>query len=143
MSSNGPTLMHTARQMGLSFSDEQHSQIIKKAGEISENNMFGNGFSLVETYGKYGVISALQGDHKEVAVIINTKNQTTLDWKKVATDLSGNMQAFNLDIWALKNGVNRISLNQAEADIKMLAAVYYNLATLYTLAGPSLRVAIR
>ena len=53
------------------------------------------------------------------------------------------MQAFNLDIWALKNGVNRISLNQAEADIKMLAAVYYNLATLYTLAGPSLRVAIR
>jgi len=54
-----------------------------------------------------------------------------------------NLQAFNLDAWALKNGADKISLNESESNFKLLAALYYNLSTLYTLAGPSLRVATR
>lgn len=51
-------------------------------------------------------------------------------------------EAFNLDVWAPKYGIDVISSSEKESEHKFVAAVLYNIATACVLAGPSLRVVV-
>lgn len=85
----------------------------------------------------------LVGSHNEVVLVVNTVVGTTLDRQSLAKEYGEDYEAFNLDVWALKNGIDAISSSEVEASEKFAAAVLYNLATACVLAGPSLRVVVR
>lgn len=143
MSQNADHIKNACESLGIKISSQQHQQIIKKADAFASQKFFENGEKLVGTYDKYGQVTMLGGDHKEVVLVINRQPNTTINRPKIEAELGRDMQAFNLDIWALENGVRKISLSEEEAQLKLIAALYYNMATVYTLAGPSLRVVQR
>lgn len=88
-------------------------------------------------------VPALRGTHGEVAVVINTKVGTTLDRDAVAAEFGEDIQAFNVDVWAVQNAAELNSFSQDETDAKFAAMVMYNLATAMVLAHSSLRIVVR
>lgn len=88
-------------------------------------------------------VATLRGQHGEVAVVINTKAGTTLDREALTAEFGGEIQAFNVDVWALKNAAELNSFSPEETDAKFAAMVMYNLATAMVLANSSLRIVVR
>jgi hypothetical protein len=72
-------------------------------------NVFGN-------KGKFsGDLHSLEGDHKEIAAVINTKPNTTLD-----VDNNQDTQAFNLDLWWVLEQAQELEIDQTEAKLLSL-----------------------
>lgn len=88
-------------------------------------------------------VQTLKGSHKEVVLAVNTVEGTTFNRRSLTEEFGDDYQAFNLDVWALKNGIDAIATSENEAQEKFSAAVIYNIATACVLAGPSLRVVVR
>lgn len=88
-------------------------------------------------------VQTLLNDHNEVILVVNTQEATTLSRRSLSNEFGDEYEAFNLDIWALQNGINAIATSESEASEKLAASVLYNLATACVLAGPSLRVLVR
>lgn len=73
-------------------------------------NIFGN-------KGKFsGDLQKLNGDHKEMAAVINTKPNTTLD-----VDNNQDTQAFNLDLWWVLEQAKEIGIDETEAELLSLS----------------------
>ena len=97
----------------------------------------------IETVGGGDSVQKLHGGHKEVALAINKTVGSSIDRKSFAKKHGNDLQVFNVDVWAIENGIRAITQSEEEYAKKFAGAILYNLATAYVLAGPSLRVVVR
>lgn len=139
-------LSEKAAGLGVTIPDELQQKISGNAATLIENNYVSSGkdmnLSAVEATDE-SHNQELVGQHNEVVLVVNTVVGTTLNRQSLAEEYGEDYEAFNLDVWALKNGIDAISSLENEASEKFAAAVLYNLATACVLAGPSLRVVVR
>jgi hypothetical protein len=134
-----------ASQLGVEVDDETHHLIIANAVSRLE---FSDGSELLAALREKGgdaSVDVLKGQHKEVVAVINHRAGTTLDRDVLQVEFGDNYQAFNVDVWALAAGARVItpSGNEREQLQKIIAMVYYNLATACVLCGPTMRVVVR
>ena len=142
----GRELKQIAEQLSIPVDDKDHAEIIKRARELTEDKdmHFSPGAELRQTLasaaGKESVIT-LTGQHNEVTFVVNNQSGTSID----PATYGDAMQAFNYDRWAMKKAVHVIGHNLTANEVrrKLLAADYFNLATLCVLAGPSLYIVAR
>ena len=86
-------------------------------------------------------IHALEGDHKEIIIAMNTKPNTTLDRNLVRAKFGSDYQVFNVDVWSFRDAAESISTpNSEQIESIFLALCAYNFATAAILTGPRMRV---
>jgi hypothetical protein len=142
----GRELRQIAEQLNIPVDDNDHAEVIRRARELTEDKglQFSTGAelrnALASTAGEESV-TRLTGQHNEVTFVVNNQKGTSID-PSAYDDV---MQAFNYDRWAMQKAVHVIghNLTENEARRKLLAADYFNLATLCVLAGPSLYIVSR
>jgi len=81
-------------QVGVSFFDKTWQTIMEKLEKVDLNNLPPGKELVNQAEGLGAVKQVLDGEHQEVAAIVNLVSNTTLD-----TDNNQNHQAFNLDLW--------------------------------------------
>lgn len=141
IATHGDVLRELALNLGVDADDETHSLIVKNAAERSS---FSEGDELLEELRchQQAKLSVLKGNHREVVAIINTRSGTTLDRDAVRDAFGDDYQAFNVDVWAFPGSAAKLASDQTDKARKVVAMVYYNLATAHVLVGPALRVVV-
>lgn len=131
--------------IGLTISDELHESIVARSAELRKEKYATAGADLKKaTLAVAGedAIEQLTGVHNEVALRIQTKPGATIDRPKLREKYGDKLEVFELDLPNLRSGVEAVSLTKEEAGKKLIAALYYNVATASVLAGPSLCVVV-
>ncbi len=157
---HGEQLRSLATELGLGSdsSDEAHQQIIRHAADESKLVM-ASGNDLVamvdaqlakntdntdEPTGAHTDI--LQGNHHEVAVVMNQRTGTTLDRHALAREFDRaheHHQAFNIDTWAFAPSAEALYPDDPTAQQQATTAMlYYNLAAIMALCGPRMTVTV-
>ncbi len=157
---HGEQLRSLATELGLGSdsSDEAHQQIIHHAADESKLVM-ASGNKLVtmvdaqlakntdntdEPTGAHTDI--LQGNHHEVAVVMNQRTGTTLDRQALAREFDRaheHRQAFNIDTWAFAPSAEALYPGDPTAQQHATTAMlYYNLAAIMALCGPRMTVTV-
>ena len=138
----GDELRALTESLSVSVTDEMHTMIVRNA---AQRNSFSTGAELLsvltETAGRKSV-DLLEGAHNEVAAVINLRTGTTLNRTALAAEFGVEYQAFNVDAWSFIKAAKAISMSSEEADRKVVAMVYYNLATAGVLCGQAMRIII-
>jgi hypothetical protein len=140
---HGDALRELAKALNVQVHASDHNEIIQRAKELTDDQTIeaSTGASLrgvlANAAGEESIIT-LRGAHHEVVLVINNQEGTSIN--PAAYD--DTLQAFNYDRWAMKKAVHVIGHNigENEARRKLLAADYFNLATVCLLASPSLYV---
>lgn len=137
--------------LGIEVSEDLSDEIgLNAQALVDEGYATRQGRNVVEAIKAVGgedSIEVLEGDHKEVAAVLNLVAGTTLDKDKLR-DLLGNelgekVQAFGVDVWAIKQNADELADNPAEAQKLFVAMLYYNLGVAAVLCNASLRVVVR
>ena len=148
---HGDELRELATAVGMEITADDFDKIIARARLIADEQdiAIDAGATMLESLRKAAgdtSIETLTGIHNEVAVVINERDNTTLNRAKIKARYGDRLQAFNYDHWAMRKAVREICQSKddvAEARLKLAAADLYNLAVTCTLAGPSLRGVVR
>ena len=139
----GTEIQAVLATLGVEVSDDLNTAIMAQATHLREDGYATGGAELraatKEVAGEDSIIT-LTGTHNEIVVNINMRAGKVLDRQKLAERFGDKYQAFNVDVMALKNGTDSISLTEEEAHKKLVAALYYNVATAAVLSHASLRV---
>ncbi len=137
---NGVVMRDMAARLGVQVDDTTQQLILDNAVARSE---FSNGSDLLGALDHQpGAQTAhLQGGHREVLTVINTRPGTTLD-REAMREAFPDHQAFNVDVWALENTARLLSDDETQVDQLVAAMVYYNLATAYVLGGKTMGVVV-
>ncbi|MCA9301233.1 hypothetical protein KDA08_03720 [Candidatus Saccharibacteria bacterium] len=132
--------------LGVEVSQELIGKIKAGAELLIENKYVSTGPEMIQNIKDVtkdeSHVQTVRGPHNEVVLGINTKVGTTLDRGSITNEFGEQYQAFNLDVWALENGIKAIESNEDLVNEKFVAGVFYNIATAAVLAGPSLRVVV-
>lgn len=136
----GDVLRDLAGQLGVVISEEMHAQI---TGNASTRTTFSTGRELLDELQEHDSshVAQLDGKHREVVTIVNTKYGTTLDRAALAAEFP-DLQAFNVDVWALEETARAITSSDEEFAGVFTALVYYNLATASVLGGSNMPVVV-
>ena len=76
----------------------------------------------------------LPGEHRETVLDLETRPGKTMDRRKIYETYQGRMQAFHVDVWAIRNGITALTSSATEQQMQLIAALYYNVATACVLA---------
>lgn len=138
---DGGAIRDTAEAiLGGTIDETTHELIVASASARSD---FDTGAATLETMRRDGAaVETLEGDHNEVAAIINLRKGTTLDRAALNAEFGDTYQAFNVDAWAFQEAAETTSLSEDEATQKLTALTYYNIATALVLCGPKMRVIV-
>ena len=139
MARQGSELRKISSTLGVVASDEAYEAIVMNAMMRAE---FSNGRELLDELQKYGDVDMLDGDHREVAAVINTKFGTTLDRIALKREFGDMYEAFNVDAWIFRPSAEMITPDYSATDATVLALAFYNLATAHVLCGKGMRVVI-
>jgi hypothetical protein len=146
IANHGRDIRQTLDTLSINVKDALHIRIIENSKALVKEGYATNGRALrqviIDLAGSKAIVT-LDGDHQEVALVINTETGTTLDRRNLTTHYGVHYQVFNLDVPAIEAAAKIISFSVNEAHEKFIAALYYNLATTAILAGPSLRLIVR
>lgn len=130
---------------GIAVTGTLHTSIVERASELVDRDYAATAGEAVtqvtETHD--GMVELLDGPHNEAILVVNTAEGTTLDRAKFREEFGDDVEAFNVDVWALQHMAEATSITTDEITPKFVAALYYNVATALTLAGPSVRVVTR
>lgn len=97
--------------VGVSF-DDQVWEKIKENLEKINLEILTTGEQLINKAEEQGAVKqVLDGDHQEVAAIVNLSENTTLD-----VDNNQDYQAFNLDLWLVREIASKMSWNRSLTD---------------------------
>lgn len=134
--------------LGVEIDDDTHRNIVARAAALAEGPYVASAgrrmTEVTRTLGGETAIPRLTGAHNEVAVVINTKAGTTLDRAALQKEFGPELQAFNVDVWAIEETIKTVAAKDGRTAAAMYAAaLYYNVATALTLAGPSLQIVVR
>jgi hypothetical protein len=143
---NGNDIRTVLQSAGVAVDPALNESIKARAVLLRQENYASAGVELrdaaVEVAGKSAVLT-LTGPHNEVVLNINTRVGKTLDRQRLLTEFGPAYQAFSLDVASLKVGTDLISVSVDEdAPKKLIAALYYNVATASVLAAKSLRIIV-
>jgi len=95
------------KEVGLEFSNEVWQKIKNNLAEVNLDNL-PTGSQLIEQAKESGAVEqVLEGDHQEIAAIVNLVPDTTLD-----VDNNQSQQAFNLDLWLISQIAKEFSWDQ-------------------------------
>jgi hypothetical protein len=139
---NASEIRDLATAVGVSVSDQTHDLIIHNAEARSQ---FSSGIELLDALRQVGgddVIDPLKGVHNEVVAVVNLRTGTTLNREALAHEFGAEYQAFNVDAWSFTAAAEAISSTPEEAEQKVVAMVYYNLATAGVLCGRGMRTIV-
>ena len=139
------------RELGIDVSDELSEQIGLQAQALfDEGYAKRQGRNVVHAIGEVGgegSIETLEGAHKEIVAVLNLAEGTTLDKDKLrellGDKLGGEVQAFGVDVWAIKQNADELESDPVEAHKLFVAMLYYNLGVAAVLCNASLRVIVR
>ena len=138
---HGDVLRSLVGALGSEVTDETHTLIVENAAKRSA---FSDGSELLTALKDEpdARVSQLVGAHREVLALINNRQGTTLDRDAVREEFGDEYQAFNVDTWAFAASAKAIANDDTDAYQKLIAMLYYNLATAHVLVGPTLRVVV-
>ncbi len=89
-------------------------QLMEKVTEATHHtDNIPSGYEMVEHIAKrkyHANMQNLEGDHKEIAAVVNLKRNTTLD-----VDKNQDTQAFNLDLWHVIDQAKAIGIDEQQA----------------------------
>lgn len=145
MGDKSEVIRRMARRFGIRPSEQDHTMIVARA---LERSTFSSGLEVLDTMRAVAgeaVIDTLHGGHHEVLVIINKRSGMTLDRDALRGRYGDEYQAFNIDVWSFAPGAHALlspDVSNEQVQGVVTAMVYYNLATVLTLCGPRMRVAI-
>ena len=90
--------------------------IIDKLSQVNTSDL-PNGHSLIykNTTDHHADIQKLEGEHQEIAAVVNTKPNTTLD-----VDSNQKTQAFNLDLWWVLEQAKELGIEETKAKLLSL-----------------------
>lgn len=133
--------------LGIEVSKDLSEEIgLQAQGLVDEGYAAHQGRNVVEAIKAVGgedSIEVLEGDHKEVAAVLNLVAGTTLDKDKLRDILGDDIQVFGVDVWAIKQNADELASDPTEAHKLFVAMLYYNLGVAAVLCNASLRVAVR
>lgn len=136
----GSIMRQLAAQLGVDVSDETHQLITSRAAERTTFSSGAELLSVLEANANQDYIDRLAGEHCEVMAVINSRPGTTLDRDALISEFGEQYQAFNVDVWALREAAKATSLTPEEEKQKFAAVVYYNIATTTVLSGKAMRI---
>lgn len=142
MTRKGDVLRQTAELLGVSVDDATHTLITGNAVARTEFSAGAELLTALREQAGDEAVDPLEGNHLEVAAVINKRPGTTLDRKALAAEFGLDYEAFNVDVWTFEEAARATSASEDEVRQKVAAMVYYNLATTYVLAGAKLRVVV-
>ena len=142
IATNGATIHSIATKLGVSVSDETHELITERAAQRSQFTDSQEILTTLKAEAGDEAAAALEGVHAEVMAIINLIPGTTLDRNAVKSKYGAGYQAFNADVWAYEESAKIIADTPAEVSEKVVAMVYYTIATAGVLCGPGMRVVV-
>ncbi len=142
---------HNGQSLGIQINERIHELIINNAASLhervfNENKYFSGGKDLRDAFVEIenqNAIETLKGSHKEVAVLLDFRNDIVLDRSKLAQRFDGEVQAFYVNIASLKFAADKLYYDKENADLAFTASLYYNIAATAVLAGPSLSILTR
>ncbi len=135
------TLQEWAGKLGVEVPEDTHQRITTRAKGSTNFPLSTDIKSVLEERTTPEFMPELEGEHKEVVVVVNTRTNITLDRAALAEVYGPDTQAFNVDVWAFEEAARQISGDdEYEVQQKIAAMVYYNLATAFVLAGSGMRV---
>lgn len=121
--------------------DATHELIVRNAGGRASFSTGKEVLGVLEN-ASGSHVEQLEGNHNEVVAAINFRSGTTLDRKALADKYGPNYQSFNIDGWSFQKAAEATSENIQEAQRKVIAMTYYNVATALVLCGPNMRVVV-
>lgn len=129
--------------LGTPIDDSIHGSIVRSASERAD---FSVSTELRDVLAqKDGRVDTLRGEHNEIIICVNNRAGTSLDHQALEDEFGSNYEAFCVDAWALENTAITIAQYPSDAlevQEKVVAAVYYNLATALTLCGPKMPIVV-
>lgn len=128
----GDDIRNFLARYGVEIDDATHQTLTSNATRLYQEGYATNGAELRDATKAEGgdeSVETLTGPHLEGLLTINTEKGTTFDRVAFAKAFDGKIQAFNVDVWSLKNAAQATSLNEKEANQKFAAMLYYNVAT--------------
>jgi hypothetical protein len=138
MTRRGDEIRDVLTGLGIDISDDLHSKIVTNAQNLRDENYATNGKDLENVTKKVAGEDAapmLEGEHLEAVLDIETRPGKTMNRQKIHNAFDGRLQAFHLDVWAVANGTKLFAASEEEAHERLVAALYYNVATACTLAS--------
>ncbi len=134
-------LRELAEKLGVVVDDITHDTIIANAAARTQ---FSTGAELLSVLleNENAHHEELLDVHNEVVAVINTQPDTSLDRQALADHFGDDYQAFNVDVWAFSGAAASIAELPEEISAKVVAMVYYNLATAHVLCGKGMRVVV-
>ncbi len=142
IATRGDVLRATTAHLGIQVSDETHEMITGNAAARTEFSHGAELLSILREQAGEGAVDPLEGAHQEVLAVINNRPGTTLDRVALADEFGLDYEVFNVDAWTFSEAANAVAINPEDAGQKVVAMVYYNLATTYVLSGPKMRVVV-
>ena len=142
----GQDIQSFLKSAGVPIDDATHELIVKQAAALLDDGYVVAGNILRDVFINIAgdaSIETLTGQHNEVALVINTVPDTTIDRAKLAKTYGNTLQIFELDVPSLQTAADALSISVEEARQKFAAMLYYNVATAAVLADASLRILVR
>ena len=143
---HGADIQSFLKDAGVPVDRATHEHIVKQAAALLDQDYVVSGTILRDVFmsvaGKAS-IETLTGQHNEVALVINTVPDTTVDRATLAETYGSKFQVFELDVPSLQIAADALSVSVEEARQKFAAMLYYNVATAAVLADTSLRILVR
>lgn len=146
IATRGDELRSTIAGLGVEVDDETQATVTGRAQKLVSGQYADGGPAIIaamrETAG-VDAVETLTGEHKEVAVVINTKPVTTMDRGAIREQFGDKLQAFNVDVWALEKSANEMYNDAQKARALYYATLCYNVAVAAVLSDASLRIVVR
>ena len=147
---NAHALQETARMLGVQVDEAMTARIAANAAELVSAGYADGGRNIINAIKAAGgerCAPKLGGDHLEAVVVINRVIGETLDrtaLREVMTENGKpNVQAFGLDIWAIREAARNFASSPDQVEEYVAAMVFHNLAIAAVLCDGSLRVVVR
>lgn len=100
------------------LSEEKFKQLVTDKVKRADLSKLPKGKEIIDHAAKLDnvTVQQLEADHKEVAAVVNLKQNTTLD----ADNNQDDTQAFNLDLWLVQQQAQDLGINVEEATLLTL-----------------------
>lgn len=143
---NADNVRGIAQKLGVNIDQSMSDEFARAASVLlAQGYADDGGRAIVDEIAKAGgpeAVDELQDEHLEVAVVFNRVTHETLDKEKLEQLVGPNVQAFCVDIWAMRQAAYDNAPNPADADRIYAAMIYHNVAIAAVLCDASLRVVV-
>ena len=141
----------TGRDLGLNINEDHEQIIIGRASGLCELNRTKRPYAtggkdlrqaMIKAVGT-DAIETLHGLHREVALVLDFRDNIGLNRAKLSEAYDNKLQAFYVNIAGLKKSADLLYETTEQKELAFTASLYYNLAAAAVLSDPSLGIITR